>query len=67
MRLLALIESPDHVCFRYRIRAFEPALKKAGWSLYSEPLARDAFSRAAQLRAASRYDSVILQRKLLPS
>ena len=33
MKLLALVESPDHVCCRYRIRAFAPALSDAGWSL----------------------------------
>lgn len=66
MRLLALVDSPDHVCCRYRIRAFESALKSAGWSLTCEKLARGLFSRTAQLRRASRFDSVILQRKLLP-
>ena len=33
MKLLALVEEPDHVCCRYRIRAFEPALARAGSSL----------------------------------
>ena len=33
MKLLALVESPDHVCCRYRIRAFAPALNDAGWSV----------------------------------
>ncbi len=33
MKLLALVESPDHVCCRYRIRAFAPALDDAGWSV----------------------------------
>ena len=68
MRLLALVDSPDHVCCRYRIRAFEPALNAAGWSLTCQPLQRGSFSRVAQLRARRRrYDSVILQRKLLPA
>ena len=38
MNLLALVESPDHVCCRYRIRAFAPALQDAGWSLTCEGL-----------------------------
>ena len=38
MNLLALVESPDHVCCRYRIRAFAPALQEAGWSLTCEGL-----------------------------
>ncbi|WP_337176793.1 glycosyltransferase family 4 protein [Paludisphaera sp.] len=66
MRLLALVDSPDHVCCRYRIRAFEPALREAGWSLACEPLARGALPRLRQLRGASRFDAVLLQRKLLP-
>src|SRR5271157_1293751 len=67
MRLLALVDSPDHVCCRYRIRAFEPALKSAGWSLDCQELKRSTFSRLAQLFAVSSYESVILQRKLLPA
>ena len=66
MKLLALVDSPDHVCCRYRIRAFEPALNAAGWSLTCQPLRQGALSRLAQFARASSYDSVILQRKLLP-
>jgi glycosyltransferase involved in cell wall biosynthesis len=67
MRLLALVDSPDHVCCRYRIRAFEPALKQAGWTLTCERLEPGAIFRVPQLKSAARYDSVILQRKLLPT
>ena len=67
MKLLALVESPDHVCCRYRIRAFAPALEDAGWSLNCEGVDRGAFVRPFQLRRATQYDAVILQRKLLPS
>ncbi|APW63370.1 GT4 family glycosyltransferase [Paludisphaera borealis] len=67
MRLLALVDSPDHVCCRYRIRAFEPALRDAGCSLVCQPLERYFLPRLTQLRDASRYHAVILQRKLLPS
>jgi hypothetical protein len=66
MRLLALVDSPDHVCCRYRIRAFEPALKSAGWSLSCQELQRSTLSRLAQLSEVSSYESVVLQRKLLP-
>jgi glycosyltransferase involved in cell wall biosynthesis len=66
MRLLALVDSPDHVCCRYRIRAFETALRDAGCSLECQPLERSFVSRLSQLRRASRYHGVILQRKLLP-
>jgi glycosyltransferase involved in cell wall biosynthesis len=67
MRLLALVDSPDHVCCRYRIRAFEPALVRSGGSLTCQPLSRGIVSRVAQFGEAARYDSVILQRKLLPA
>jgi glycosyltransferase involved in cell wall biosynthesis len=67
MKLLALVEEPDHVCCRYRIRAFRPALAEAGWSLTCEGLDRGAFFRSIQLHRARQFDAVILQRKLLPS
>ncbi len=67
MKLLALVESPDHVCCRYRIRAFQPALLESGWSLSCERLDRGAFGRSFQLHRAAEFDAVILQRKLLPS
>jgi len=66
MNLLALVESPDHVCCRYRIRAFAPALEDVGWSVAYERLDQRSLLRSIQLRRASQFDSVILQRKLLP-
>jgi glycosyltransferase involved in cell wall biosynthesis len=67
MKLLALVEAPDHVCCRYRVRAFADALADAGWSLSCEGLHRGAVFRSFQLHRASQFDAVILQRKLLPS
>ena len=67
MKLLALVEEPGHVCCRYRIRAFEPALEEAGCSLTCEGLDRGAFFRSIQLHRAGKFDAVVLQRKLLPS
>jgi glycosyltransferase involved in cell wall biosynthesis len=66
MNLLALVESPDHVCCRYRIRAFAPALERAGCSLTCEGLKRRVVARSLQLAMAGRFDVVIVQRKLLP-
>lgn len=66
MKLLALVESSDHVCCRYRIRAFAPVLADAGWSLSSEGLEKRSVLRFLQLRRAVQFDAVILQRKLLP-
>ncbi len=66
MKVLSLIEGPNHVCYRYRIEAFAPALAERGWTVESLPLAPSTFQRCAQLRAAASADVVILQRKLLP-
>src|SRR5665213_2679776 len=66
MKALALVDAPDHVCSRYRIKAFEPALTDAGWSLTVEGLAHGSLARWSQFRGAAAFDAVILQRKLLP-
>src|SRR5712671_2033096 len=67
MKALALVDAPDHVCCRYRIRAFEPALIRAGWSLDTLGLAGGLLGRVAQLARLPRYDTILLQRKLLPA
>lgn len=66
MKVIALIQSPDHVCYRYRIEAFAWSLAERGLQLESVPLRRGILGRIGQLRAAGRADVVILQRKLLP-
>lgn len=66
MKALALVDAPDHVCCRYRIGAFAPTLAAEGWNLEIEGLARGTLGRVRQIGKASRYDAVILQRKLLP-
>ena len=64
--MLALVEGTDHVCYRYRIRAFEPALRRHGWTIDTVALHRNSWSRHQQLRSATDYDVVLLQRRLLP-
>ena len=66
MRALALAETADHVCARYRVRAFAPGLGSAGWSLDVRGVERGAVGRLRQLDRAGGYDAVVLQRKLLP-
>lgn len=66
MKLLALVEGRDHVCYRYRLAAFEPALAEQGWTLEAQPLAKRSLSRIRELRRAAAADVVVLQRKLLP-
>jgi glycosyltransferase involved in cell wall biosynthesis len=65
VRLAALVESENHVCARYRLRAFAPHLEAAGHSLRLQPLPRDWWGRLAALRSCGDADAVILQRKLL--
>lgn len=65
MNLLALVESPGHVCCRYRIAAFEPSLKELGIQVHYESVASSPWVRLQQMRSARNYDAVILQRKLI--
>lgn len=67
IEILALVEAPGHVCSRYRIEAFEPYLSQYGVRLRYEAIESSPLRRLAQMRAAGRFDSVILQRKLLDS
>lgn len=66
MKLLALTEGPNHVCYRYRLAPFLPALVARGWQMETMPLAPRTLERSAQLRTVADADIVILQRKLLP-
>jgi glycosyltransferase involved in cell wall biosynthesis len=63
---VALVESPDHVCCRYRLAAFRPHLEAAGHSLDLRPWPRRWWSRVRLGRTLRGADVVILQRKLLP-
>jgi glycosyltransferase involved in cell wall biosynthesis len=66
VRLVALVESPDHVCCRYRIAAFRPHLEAAGNQLDLRPWPKRWWSRLRLGHALRDADVVILQRKLLP-
>ena len=64
MRLAALVESADHVCARYRLRAFEPVLRAAGHRLELHAIPRRLWGRLSVIRQLHDADVVILQRKL---
>lgn len=66
MKLLALAERPNHVCYRYRVEAFAPALAERGWTLESLALSPRTLGRRKQLLHARDADVVLLERKLLP-
>jgi Glycosyl transferases group 1 len=67
MDALALVESPDHVCCRYRVAPFARWLNSAGHRLVVQTLAKSPLERFRQFAAARHFDSIILQRKLLSS
>jgi glycosyltransferase involved in cell wall biosynthesis len=66
VRLVALVESPDHVCCRYRLAAFRPYLEAAGHTLDLRPWPRRWWSRLRLSHHLRGADVVILQRRLLP-
>jgi glycosyltransferase involved in cell wall biosynthesis len=65
VRLAALVESANHVCTRYRVRAFEPHLRAAGFELELYPFPADWWGRLTVVNRVRDADAVILQRKLL--
>jgi glycosyltransferase involved in cell wall biosynthesis len=65
VHLIALVESADHVCCRYRLAAFRPALARAGHRLELRPLPAGWWGRLRLFRSLRGAD-VILQRRLLP-
>ncbi len=66
MHLTALVESPDHVCCRYRLAAFRPLLERAGCSLDLVPLPDRWWGRLGLYRRLHGA-AVVLQRRLLPA
>jgi len=66
MKVLALIESDDHVCYRYRFNALAWALAEEGLLLDAVPIQK-GLGRLSTLLAGNRAEIVILQRKLLPA
>jgi hypothetical protein len=66
MKVLALIESTDHVCYRYRFNALAWDLAQEGLRLEAAPIQK-GLGRISTLLAGSRAEIVILQRKLLPA
>jgi glycosyltransferase involved in cell wall biosynthesis len=65
VRLAALVESADHVCARYRLRAFAAPLAALGHTLDLHSLPRDWWGRLTVARSLKDADAVVLQRKLL--
>lgn len=66
MRIVALVESEDHVCCRYRVAAFRDSFAAAGHRLDIRVLPQSTFGRLAIGRGLADADAVIVQRRLLP-
>jgi glycosyltransferase involved in cell wall biosynthesis len=66
VRLVALVESADHVCCRYRVAPFRPAFARAGYTLDIAPLPRTTVGCLRLFRTLRSADVVLLQRRLLP-
>jgi glycosyltransferase involved in cell wall biosynthesis len=66
VHLIALVESPEHVCCRYRLAAFRPALEQAGHTLELNPWPPSATAHLFWPSSVRQADAVIVQRRLLP-
>jgi glycosyltransferase involved in cell wall biosynthesis len=64
VNILALVDSADHVCYRYRLKAFQPAFQAQGWSLACHPVGRGALWPGRDV--LERADVIVLQRRLVP-
>lgn len=65
MRIAALVESPEHVCARYRVTAFRPFLEKADHALTLVSWPRPFPSRLVFDHRLWQADVVLVQRRLL--
>ncbi len=66
VHLVALVDSPDHVCCRYRLAAFRSRLEQAGHRLELLAFPRSLWGRLRLGSDLRQADVVILQRRLLP-
>jgi glycosyltransferase involved in cell wall biosynthesis len=65
VHLTALVDTPEHVCCRYRVAAFRPFLERAGHSLELYPWPRSWWRRWRLPYDLRHADAVLVQRRLL--
>lgn len=65
MHLTALVQSPEHVCCRYRLAAFRSFLEEAGHTLELRSFPRNPWAWFRLSRSLDPSGAVIVQRKLL--
>jgi glycosyltransferase involved in cell wall biosynthesis len=64
VQLSALVDNPNHVCCRYRLRAFQPFLQQFGHNLSFHSLPRRWWQRL-RLAEALPSKNILIQRRLL--
>ena len=67
MQLIALVDSADHVCCRYRLAANRPYFEQAGHQLELIPFPRSWWRWLQLSQPLTHADAVIVQRRLLPA
>jgi glycosyltransferase involved in cell wall biosynthesis len=67
MRLVGLVEHPEHVCCRYRLAAFRPLFEQAGHQLDLRSFPLSWWSWLQIKHTVRHADAVIVQRRLLTS
>jgi glycosyltransferase involved in cell wall biosynthesis len=65
MKILGLVEHPDHVCCRYRLTALQPHLKQAGHELDIRAIPDGFWARMKLWRRTREVDLVIVLRRLM--
>jgi glycosyltransferase involved in cell wall biosynthesis len=66
-RVVVLVESHNHVCYRYRYAAFRDGLRSYGWALDPHVLKKTRSGQLTQFTRLRRADVVVIERKLLPA
>jgi glycosyltransferase involved in cell wall biosynthesis len=66
VHLAVLVESPDHVCCRYRFAAFRRPLEAAGHRLEFVTFPTSLWGRLRLAASLAHFDAVVVQRRLLP-
>jgi glycosyltransferase involved in cell wall biosynthesis len=65
MHILGLVEHPDHVCCRYRLKALQPYLERAGHHVEIQAIPSGFWGRMKLWRRTREVDLVIVLRRLM--
>lgn len=65
VKIIALVEDWNHVCCRYRLRAFETAIQRQGWIIQYISLSRQTFPRFLERCSLKHADAVVADNPFL--